>query len=302
MPAWPTSDTRRARRSRPTAWNCSFRKRSSSVRPTNGGSRASGRRAPPRSPTTRTASHDATGADLPLSSCSPAATNSIAASAASFVASPTSTPPGGATDWSRAAVLTMSPVTMPWPSAPTLTAASPVRTPTRTCEIHAGLPAERRDHVDEIEGGPDGALGVVLVGDRGAPHRHDRIADELLDDAAVAIDDHPRPLEVLVLELAHRLRVTVGRERREADEVGEEDRHHTSFRGAARERRRRSCRLSGAVTPDARGSCRSLPQNRAPAGLCAPQFGQPPRAAPQSRQKRPSSGVGGAAVRARHSR
>ena len=132
IPAWPTSETRRARRSRPVAWNCSLRNRSSSVRPTNGGSRASGRRAPPRSPTTRIARHAGTGAVLPLSSLSPAATNSTAGSAAMRVASPTSTVPGAATDWSRAAVLTMSPVTIPWPSAPTLTAAAPVSTPTRT--------------------------------------------------------------------------------------------------------------------------------------------------------------------------
>ena len=45
--------------------------------------------------------------------------------------------------------------------------------------------AERPDGVDELESGPDGALGVVLVGGRGAPDRHDRVADELLDRAAV---------------------------------------------------------------------------------------------------------------------
>ena len=132
IPAWPTSETSRARCSRPVAWNCSLRKRSSSVRPTNGGSSASGRRAPPRSPTTRIARQAGTGEDLPLSSWSPAATNSRAGSAAMRVASPTSTVPGGATDWSLAAVLTMSPVTIPCPSAPTFTAAAPVRTPTRT--------------------------------------------------------------------------------------------------------------------------------------------------------------------------
>jgi hypothetical protein len=44
---------------------------------------------------------------------------------------PTSTEPGEATDCSRAAVLTMSPATIPWFVAPRVTAASPVRTPTR---------------------------------------------------------------------------------------------------------------------------------------------------------------------------
>ena len=39
--------------------------------------------------------------------------------------------PGSAADWMRDAVLTRSPATMPWPSAPSVTAASPVRTPAR---------------------------------------------------------------------------------------------------------------------------------------------------------------------------
>ena len=52
-------------------------------------------------------------------------------SVARRVGSPTSTWPGSATDWIRAAVFTMSPATMPWPSAPTVTVASPVSTPAR---------------------------------------------------------------------------------------------------------------------------------------------------------------------------
>ena len=41
--------------------------------------------------------------------------------------------------------------------------------------------AERPDRVDEVQPGADRPLGVVLVGDRGAPQRHHRVADELLD-------------------------------------------------------------------------------------------------------------------------
>ena len=61
------------------------------------------------------------------------------------MASPTSTVPGSAADWMRDAVLTRSPATMPWPSAPSVTAASPVRTPARACErrIEAGTAATR---------------------------------------------------------------------------------------------------------------------------------------------------------------
>ena len=73
---------------------------------------------------------------------------------------------------------------MPWFVAPSVTAASPVRTPARASR--SGL--QRRDGVDELERRTDRALGVVLVGDRRAPDRHDRVADELLDRAAVALD------------------------------------------------------------------------------------------------------------------
>ena len=91
-------------------------------------------------------------------------------------------------------------------------------TAVRICELLADRVAdrERRAH---------GALGVVLVRDRCAEDGHHRVADELLDRAAVP------------LELGAELRV-VRRERRadvfgvepfracrRADEVGEEDRH-----------------------------------------------------------------------------
>ena len=49
--------------------------------------------------------------------------------------------------------------------------------------------AERTDRVDELERGSDAAFGIVLVGGRRAPDRHDRVANELLDGAAVAGDD-----------------------------------------------------------------------------------------------------------------
>src|SRR4051794_7788386 len=53
----------------------------------------------------------------------------------------------------------------------------------------ADLLAHRSDSVDEVEAGPDRALRVVLVRDRYAPHRHHGVADELLDDAAITLDD-----------------------------------------------------------------------------------------------------------------
>ena len=87
------------------------------------------------------------------------------------------------------------------------------------------------DRVDELERGPDGALRVVLVRDRRAPDGHDGVADELLDRAAVEVDDLGRGVEVAGEELADRLRIAVLRQRREADQVGEEDRDQASLGG-----------------------------------------------------------------------
>ena len=76
---------------------------------------------------------------------------------------------------------------------------------------------------DEVERRPHGALGVVLLRDRRPPHRHHRVADELLDGAAVALDERPRGIEVAGEELARLLGVAALGGGREADEVGEED-------------------------------------------------------------------------------
>ena len=83
--------------------------------------------------------HAGTGTVLPLSAWSPTASNAIALEAARIVASPTSTVPGAAAACSREAMLTGSPATIPWPRAPSVTAASPVRTPAR-----AAMPGPRR--------------------------------------------------------------------------------------------------------------------------------------------------------------
>ena len=55
---------------------------------------------------------------------------------------------------------------------------------------------ELRDDGDEVESGPDCALGIVLARDGSAPNRHHCVPDELLDGAAVPLDDRPRGLEV----------------------------------------------------------------------------------------------------------
>ena len=205
--------------------------------------------------------------------------------------------PGGATDWSRAAVLTRSPATIPWLVAPIVTAASPVSTPARALMPGPTAP----DGVDELEGGPDGTLGVVLAGGRRAPDGHDRVADELLDRPAVAPDDLGREVEVAGQGLADLLAVALLGERREADEVGEQDRDEAALGDG---------RLDGAwlavegVAPRtapipapapasaaAPSAVPQSPQNRLPGGLVAPHDGQPDESgAPQSPQNRLSEG------------
>ena len=93
---------------------------------------------------------------------------------------------------------------MPWPWAPTrdgrLAGEHTRPRPEVGC---ADLVAERRDGGGEVERRTHRALGVVLRGDRRAPHRHHRVADELLDRAAVQLDQALARLEVAGEQLAH---------------------------------------------------------------------------------------------------
>ena len=132
MPATPVTETSRVRCSSAVEWYSSLMSRNSLSRPTNGASRPTDLSAPARPAVTCRARQRCIGSALPFIACVPPSSYAIAASDARRVASPTSTVPGSAADWMREAVLTRSPATMPWPSAPTVTAASPVSTPERT--------------------------------------------------------------------------------------------------------------------------------------------------------------------------
>ena len=91
------------------------------------------------------------------------------------------------------------------------------------------LLAEQRDSGDEVERRAHRTLGIVLLRDRGAPDRHDGIADELLDRAAIALDDLPRAVEISSEDLSCLLRVTVLRCGREPNEIGEQHRHQAAL-------------------------------------------------------------------------
>ena len=55
-------------------------------------------------------------------------------------------------------------------------------------EVGVDVGAEGLDGLEQVERRPDRALGVVLVGRRRPPDRHHGVADELLDETAVALD------------------------------------------------------------------------------------------------------------------
>jgi hypothetical protein len=74
------------------------------------------------------------------------------------------------------------------------------------------------------------------VGDRRAPQGHDRVADELLDHAAVALDGGPGPLEVAGEDLAYLFGVARLGERGEANQVGEEHGDQAAFGDRGRSR------------------------------------------------------------------
>ncbi len=84
--------------------------------------------------------------------------------------------------------------------------------------------AQSGDGCAGVGGGTDGPQGIVLVRHRYAEDGHDRVADELLDRAAVALDRPAGGGEVAVQHAPQRLGVERLRELGRLDEVGEEDR------------------------------------------------------------------------------
>jgi len=100
------------------------------------------------------------------------------------------------------------------------------------------------DRLLDREPGADGALGVVLVGLRRAEERQDRIAAELLERAAVALELGPYPCVVRSDERLDVLGVELLGSCCRADEVDEDRRDDLSFlarrRGSGRAGQRRA--------------------------------------------------------------
>ena len=87
----------------------------------------------------------------------------------------------------------------------------------RVCRVQLG------DRLEDAEAGPDGTLGVVLVGDRRAEDGHHRVADELLDGAPEALDLLAQARVVGADAGTDVFGVGLLRGGREADEVAEQD-------------------------------------------------------------------------------
>ena len=125
--------------------------------------------------------------------------------------------------------MTASPVASFWSDAPPPpTTTSPVLMPVRVtistpwsrCEV--GVQLSKR--VLDLGRRADGAERVVLANGGHPEHGHDRVADELLHRAAVALERGLDGLEVPPHDVAKELRVEALAEGRRAGDVGEQDR------------------------------------------------------------------------------
>ena len=86
----------------------------------------------------------------------------------------------------------------------------------------------------ESRGSPDRALGVIVMDPRHAEDGHDRIADVLLDDAAMELNDFAGAVEVAAQHRPDDLRIVAVAKRRRADDVGEQDTYELALLGHGR--------------------------------------------------------------------
>ena len=268
------SETRRALRSRPVAWNLSRRRRNSVSRPTNGGSSASERPAPRTLPTTRRARKAGTGALLPLSTASPAGLvgDRLGGRASRVLADQDGLRRGHRLEARRGVHEVAGDEALVGRADGHGGLAG--QHPGPEAQVGADVGAERPDRPDEIEGGADGPLGVVLVGHGRAPDGHHGVADELLDRATVAADDLAGRVEVARQDLAHGLGVAALGQPGEVDEVGEQDGDDTPL--GRRGRCERGHSGDGRRPTGGRGVSRApqSAQNFAAGSRGAPQLGQ----------------------------
>ena len=248
VPATAITETRWAFDSPADAWKSSLITRSSRSRPTNGASRPVERSAPPRAADDPHRPPELHRLGLPLQLVRARVLVDDGRLGRPLASTRRrGRVPGSATDWIREAVFTRSPATIPSPlGADGDRGLAGEDAGPRPQVGRAHLLAERVDRADQVEGGAHRPLGVVLLGDGRAPHRHHRVADELLDGAAVAVDQ--RPADARSSARGARGRPPASRAsdmRREPDEVGEEHRDQPALGDRLRRRDRRGRRDRG---------------------------------------------------------
>ena len=185
------------------------------------------RRSAPISARGATASQAGTGSALPFATTGSAVRYSIASRVARQVASPTSTPSGGAAASRRFAVFTTSPDAVASPSsgrAPSATSASPVFTPTRTRSSNAGPASFRSATASRIASAARTARSGSSSRETGAPNRP--ITASPMNFSAVPPKRSSSARSRAAygrLHGAHVLGIEPLRLAREADEIGEQD-------------------------------------------------------------------------------
>ena len=117
---------------------------------------------------------------------------------------------------------------------------------------------------DELHGRPHRTLGVALDGHGSAPDRHHRVADELLDRAAVPGHHGAGDVEVPRQELPDLLGIPSLAQRRESDQVHEQHRAQPALGlGAGRAPERRPRAPQQRPRPTSRTRCRTAGRERA---------------------------------------
>ncbi len=82
---------------------------------------------------------------------------------------------------------------------------------------------EHAELARQIQGGRTGALGMVLVGDRGAEERHDAVTGVLVDGPLVSVNAAGKDPEQAIQQAVPFLGIDALRELHRAYDVGEED-------------------------------------------------------------------------------
>ena len=135
--------------------------------------------------------------------------------------------------------------------------------------VRAALHLERSSH---------GSLWIVLMGDRGAEDRHERVADHLVNGTAVALDDLAQLRHAGIDQRAQVLRVGRLREVGEARDVRENDRGQASLLagewpggGCERSPAVAAEALPGGVLPAAGGTAYEVGQASSHCLVCSPE-------------------------------